>query len=296
MHELKGVQQRMNINSRRTNPVRRGFIDVVGGQIHYRYAGSSKASPLVLIHASPGSSKSLEPLIHAFAPRRWVIAPDTMGNGDSAADEMPVQPEISYFAGRVLEALQCLGIEKFDLYGTHTGGSIAAEIAIQAPRRVRHLVIDGIGLYPDDLQRELLGRYAPAMKPDLHGTHIAWAWHFVRDTYLFWPWYRTDAAHRRPLGLPSPQALHDKVLDVLKAITTYHLSYRAAFRFDKRSRFPLVKVPTLAVCAADDMLAQWHDEFAALITGAVKAVVPGTAADPIATAEVIERFLGEGVG
>lgn len=284
----------MGASSVTQNSVRRGFVDVADGQIHYRYAGNSNASPLVMIHASPGSSKSLEPLIRAFAPTRRVIAPDTMGNGDSVADAMPAQPEISYFAERALEAIQRLGIDTFDLYGTHTGGSIAAEIAIQAPKRARHLVIDGIGLYPDDLQRELLERYAPAMKPDLHGTHITWVWHFVRDTYLFWPWYRTDAAHRRPLGLPSPRALHDKVLDVLKAITTYHLSYRAAFRFDKRSRFPLIRVPTLALCAADDMLAQWHDEFAALIPGAVKAVVPGIAADPAKTAEIIERFLSEG--
>jgi pimeloyl-ACP methyl ester carboxylesterase len=210
------------------------------------------------------------------------------------ADKMPVQPEISYFADKTLEALYSLGLEKFDLYGTHTGGSIAAEIAIQARERIPHLVIDGIGLYPDDLQRELLERYAPEMKPDLHGTYIMWAWHFVRDTYLFWPWYRTDESHRRHIGLPSPSALHDKVLDVLKAINTYHLSYRAAFRFDKRSRFPLIKVPTLALCAADDMLAQWHDEFAALIPDSVKAVVPGIAVDPDATAEVIERFLSEG--
>ena len=275
-------------------PVRRGFVDVAGGQIHYRYAGEPKASPLVLIHASPGSSKSLEPLIRAFAIGHRVIAPDTMGNGDSGADEMPPQPEIAYFAEKAMEALQCLGIEEFDLYGTHTGGSIAAEIAIQSPERVRHLVIDGVGLYPEELQRELLERYAPEMKPDLHGAHITWVWHFVRDTYLFWPWYRTDPAHRRPLGLPSPQALHDKVLDVLKAITTYHLSYRAAFRFDKRARFRLIKVPTLAICAADDMLAQWHDEFAALVPAARKAVVPGTAVDPAATADTIERFLAAG--
>jgi pimeloyl-ACP methyl ester carboxylesterase len=281
----------MESNPLQADPVRRGFVNVVGGQIHYRYAGEATASPLVLIHASPGSSKSLEPLIRAFASGYRVIAPDTMGNGDSLADEMPEQPEIAYFARKALEALQGLGIEEFDLYGTHTGGSIAAEIAIHEPARVRHLVIDGVGLYPEELQRELLECYAPEMKPDLHGSHITWAWHFVRDTYLFWPWYRTDPAHRRPLGLPSPQALHDKVLDVLKAITTYHLSYRAAFRFDKRARFPLIKVPTLAICAADDMLAQWHDEFAALVPGALKAVVPGTASDPIATAETIERFL-----
>jgi len=284
----------MEFNSLQSHPVRRGFVDVSDGQIHYRYAGDSKASFLVMIHASPGSSKSLEPLIRAFAPTRRVVALDTMGNGDSVADRMPIEPDIAYFADKGLEALQGLGIDKFDLYGTHTGGSIAAEIAILAPERVRCLVIDGIGLYPDDLQRELLERYAPAMKPDLHGAHITWAWHFVRDTYLFWPWYRTDAAHRRALGLPSPQVLHDKVLDVLKAITTYHLSYRAAFRFDKRSRFSLIRVPTLAVCAADDMLAQWHDEFTALIPGAVKAVVPGIAADPTKTAEMIDRFLGSG--
>jgi len=187
--------------------------------------------------------------------------------------------------------LDALGIERFDIYGTHTGGSIAAEIAIQAPSRVRKLILDGIGLYPDDLQAELLGRYAPEMKPDLHGAHMNWAWHFVRDTYMFWPWYATDAAHRRSLGLPPPQVLHDKVLDVLKAIGTYHLSYRAAFRYDKRKQFARIKVPTMAACAATDMLAQWHDEFAGLIPGAVKTVIPAVTTDPAGAAKTMAKFL-----
>jgi pimeloyl-ACP methyl ester carboxylesterase len=283
---------------RTTVAIRRGFCDVAGGQIHYRSAGEQAADkaapPLVLIHASPGSAKSLEPLMMALAPGRRVIAPDTMGNGDSAG-EMPAQPEIAYFAERTLEALSALGIERFDLYGTHTGGSIAAEIAITAPQRVRKLILDGIGLYPDALQQELLERYAPEMKPDLHGSHITWAWHFVRDTYMFWPWYATDAAHRRSIGLPPPEVLHDKVLDVLKAISTYHLSYRAAFRYDKRERFPRIRVPTMAACAANDMLAQWHDEFAALIAGAVKTVIPAVTSDPAGAAAVMARFLDAGL-
>ncbi len=159
------------------------------------------------------------------------------------------------------------------------------------PWVVRKLVLDGIGLYPDELQAELLDRYAPAMAPDLHGAHMNWAWHFVRDTYMFWPWYATDAAHRRSIGLPSPEVLHDKVLDVLKAIGTYHLSYRAAFRYDKRQRFALIGVPTMAACAATDMLAQWHDEFAALIPGAVKTVIPAVTVDPAGAAAAIGRFL-----
>jgi pimeloyl-ACP methyl ester carboxylesterase len=269
--------------------IKRGFADVEGGQIHYRQAGEGGA-PLVLIHASPGSAKSLEPLMAAFAPSRRVIAPDTMGNGDSGG-EMPAQPEIPFFAARALQALDTLGLQRFDLYGTHTGGSIAAEIAIQAPQRVRKLVLDGIGLYPDELQAELLERYAPAMKPDLHGAHINWAWHFVRDTYMFWPWYATDAAHRRSLGLPPPEVLHDKVLDVLKAIGTYHLSYRAAFRYDKRAQFRRIRVPTMAACAATDMLAQWHDEFAGLIPGAVKVVIPAVTTDPAGAAAAMAKFL-----
>jgi pimeloyl-ACP methyl ester carboxylesterase len=270
--------------------VRRGFVDVDGGQVHYRYAGQRTARPVVLIHASPGSGLSLEPLAAALSGDRYVIVPDTMGNGDSYGS-MPEVPGIDFFAARAVEALDALGVDRFDLYGTHTGASIAAQIAIDRPDRVGSLILDGVGLYSDEMQAELLETYAPAMTPDLHGGHINWAWHFVRDTYMFWPWYRTDAAHRRQLGLPEPGVLHDKVVDVLKAIRTYHHSYRAAFRFDKRRRFEEIKVPTLAVCAQNDMLAKWHDEFAALISGSAKAVIPSVTADPEGAATVLRQFL-----
>ena len=270
--------------------VRRGFVDLDGGQIHYRTAGEGGTRPLVMIHASPGSSKGLEPLLRAMAADRRVIAPDTLGNGDSSG-EIEDGAEIQFFAGVALDALTRLGLQRFDLYGTHTGGSIAAEIAIAAPDRVGRLILDGLGLYPPELQRELLDRYAPEMKPDHQGMHLAWTWHFVRDTYLFWPWYRQDHEHRRPLGLPPARTLHEKVVEVLKAIETYHHPYRAAFRYDKRARLPLLRVPTLAACSRDDMLAQWHDEFTALIPGAKAALTDGIAS-PEALARTAERFRG----
>jgi len=269
--------------------IRRGFVDVTGGQIHYREAGLRTAPAVVLVHASPGSAGGLEPLMRALAKARWVIAPDTMGNGDSAG-AMPAQPEIPFFADRLREALEALSIRRCDLYGTHTGGSVAAQLAISDPGRVRRLALDGIGLYPEALQAEILDRYAPELTADLHGSHLNWIWHFVRDTYMFWPWYATDAAHARRVGLPAPEVLHDKVIDVAKAYRTYHLSYRAAFRFDKRREFPRIAVPTLAACAEGDMLAEWHDEFAALIPGAEKAVIPSVYARPEAAAAALLRF------
>jgi pimeloyl-ACP methyl ester carboxylesterase len=259
------------------NPaIRRGFADVPGGQVHYREAGRGRGRPLVLIHASPGSSLMLAPLIAAFGHERHVIATDTAGNGDSAVG-LPEVPDIGTFSACHLAALAALGIDRFDLYGTHTGASIAAEMAIAEPGRVRRLILDGVGMYSPEQQAEMLVRYAPAMKPDLHAQYLMWVWHFVRDTYVFWPWYETDAAHRRPLGLPSAEALHEKVVEVLKALTSYHKSYRAAFAYDKRARFPLLRVPTLAACARTDMLAPMFNEFAALIPHAECALTPGIA-------------------
>ncbi len=274
--------------------VRRGFVNVPGGQVHYREAGRGHGRPLVLIHASPGSSFMLAPLLAAFGQDRHVVATDTAGNGDSAV-ALPDAPDIAAFTAIHLAALDALGIERFDLYGTHTGASIAAEIAIAAPDRVRCLILDGVGIYTEQEQAEMLARYAPAVRPDLQAQYLMWAWHFVRDTYVFWPWYATDAAHRRPTGLPSAEALHEKLVEVLKAITTYHRSYRAAIANDKRARFPLIRVPTLAACAQTDMLARMLDEFAALIPDAHRALTPGIAT-PEALAETVgifRRFLDD---
>lgn len=268
--------------------MRRGFADIASGQVHYREAGRGRGRPLVLIHASPGSSLMLAPLIDAFGRSRHAIAPDTMGNGDSAG-EMPEQPLIPDFARWHLEALDTLGVERFDLYGTHTGAAVAMEIAIAAPDRARRLILDGVGLYSDEEQAEMLARYAPAMRPDLHAAHLMWAWHFVRDSFAYWPWYATDAAHRRQTGLPSAEALHEKVVEVLKALTTYHKSYRAAFLHDKRARLPLVRVPTLAACARTDMLARMFEEVCSLSPGAERAWTPGIAT-PEALAETVAIF------
>ncbi|HEV7267074.1 MAG TPA: alpha/beta hydrolase [Falsiroseomonas sp.] len=272
--------------------VRRGFADVPGGQVHYREAGRGLGRPLVLIHASPGSSLMLSPLIAAFGRERHVIATDTAGNGDSVV-ELPDAPDIGCFARHHLAALTSLGVAGFDLYGTHTGASIAAEIALAAPDRVRRLILDGVGMYTAEEQAEMLARYAPAMQPDLQGQYFMWVWHFVRDTYVFWPWYSTDAAHRRPTGLPSAEVLHEKVVEVLKALTSYHKSYRAAISNDKHARFPLLRVPTLAACAHTDMLAPMFEAFAALIPHAARALTPGIATPDAlaATVATFSRFL-----
>ncbi|MSO65849.1 MAG: alpha/beta hydrolase [Alphaproteobacteria bacterium] len=246
----------------------RGFVEVTEGQIHYRTCGPDNGPVLVMVHGSPGGSRALLPLMRELGKTFKIYAPDTLGNADSSPGvESPIT--IPYLADGMLRAMSALGLKDFYLYGTHTGGNIGIEAAIAQPQRIKRFVIDGVGLYSDEEKKAMLANHAPEIKPDLEGRQLNWAWHFVRDGAIFWPWWRREAERvRKGLGLPSADSLHESVLDVLKAIKTYHLAYRAALGYDKRSRMPLVKVPTLVACGETDMLRPYTEEAAKLIPGA----------------------------
>ncbi|NIJ08541.1 pimeloyl-ACP methyl ester carboxylesterase [Sphingomonas vulcanisoli] len=255
--------------------IRRGFADIAPGvQVHYRTAGSGGARPLVILHPSPGSSKMMEPLIAAFGGTRAVFALDTLGNGDSSPP-LEAHPDIAHFAGAHMAAIDALGLEKFDLYGTHTGATIAAEVALAWPERVRHLILDGVSNFTPEQRAEMLAHHAPPLTIAPDASHLLWAWNFVRDAYLFWPWYKRDAEHLRGSDVPTTDALHDKFVEVIKAARTFHLSYNAAIAYDMPERFGAITVPTLFTCARQDMLLAYFDELAALMPHAERYISPG---------------------
>ena len=268
--------------------IRRGFVDVgEGQQIHFRTAGSGGSRPLVMLHPSPGSSKMLEPLIAAFSQSRAVYAIDTLGNGDSSAPRGDT-PEIADFTNAHMRAIEALGISEFDLHGGHTGGNIACEIAIALPDRVRHLILDGMSLYSENERADMLANYAPPLDITSDGRHLLWAWNFVRDGFLFWPWYKSDAAHIRAIGLPAVDALHDKFVEVIKAARTFHKSYNAAIAYRKEDRLPLVRVPTLLAYEQTDVLLPYLERVSNLLPDAERFVSTGT--EGSARIETIRRM------
>lgn len=275
----------------------RGFVRIAEGQVHYREAGAHLGGrPLVMFHPSPTSSWILQPLMRRLGRHRRVIAIDTLGNGDSCLPAPDAALDIAYFADAHRRVLDALGVGAFDAYGSHTGGNIAAEVVIGAPDRVGALILDGMAVYAQDEQAEMLARYAPEVAVDHIGSQLNWAWHFVRDNALFWPWFKRDAAHVRKVGLPTPEILHEKVVEVLKAVRSYHHSYRAAFAYDKRARLPLVRARTLLACAEDDMLLEYLDAVMALMPDAQRLVTLGstTPERAEATAAALLTFLDQG--
>jgi len=272
--------------------LKRAFVDVGALQVHYRHGGTGGARPLVMIHASPGSSRQIRPLAALLAGTRRVVTPDTAGNGDSDALAEPA-PAIPDLAAHARAAIERIVDGPVDLYGSHTGASIAMEIALTAPQLVGRLVIDGMGLYAADEQSDVLRNYAREIAPDLEGTHLLKVWHFCRDQYLFWPYYNRTAEGRLPNGLPDAEEFHDFVVEVLKAMRTYHRSYRAAFRHSKRDRLAKLRLPVLVLTSPSDMLDGFAAEVASLVPGAQRAKTPlwGDPGFHAATAATIVEFL-----
>lgn len=235
----------------------RAFAETPAGRIHYRYhRPESPRGVLLMLHASPTSSWSMRTLGGALAGEYHVICPDTPGNGDSDPLEVE-QPRIEDFAAAMLDLLDALGIERASAYGSHTGAHTAIELGIADPDRIAKVVLDGIALFEGEERQDMLSNYAPEVQPDLEGRHLVWAFQFMRDQNIFFPWFKRDAEHLRGMGIVAPELLHKATVEVLKALTTYHKAYRAAFSHRVRERMPLLTQEALALCDEQDPL---HDQ------------------------------------
>lgn len=235
----------------------RAFIRVEDGLVHLRRVdGNANARPLVLLHASPGSSRGLEALMTALAATPGappLIAPDMPGNGDSDAFA-PDAPDIGWYADALIRLLDAIGLDRIDLYGTHTGARVACEVAAAHPDRIGRLIFDGIADYPDETRDLLLRDYAPEMTPDDYGTQFVWAFHFVRDQALHFPHFLRDPDHRLlSRAVPSATELHASVVEVLKGLTSYHKAYRAAFAYRAAERMRAIHAPAMLLSADNEL-------------------------------------------
>lgn len=270
----------------------RAFVRLPWGEVHLRRGGPAGAAalpvalPLFLAHSGPGSSAGLLPLLRALGRSRDVVAPDLPGLGDSAPLALDA-PQIADYADAAAALLDRLGLAQVDFYGQHTGAQVGLELALRHPARVRRIVLDGLALFDAAEQAELLAHYAPVVHADAHGGHLAWAWAFVRELGLHFPHYRQDPAHRlHAHGVPPPAQLQALVLELLKALPSYHLAYRAAFAHPLAQRLPWLGQRVLLLATAGDPLARYLDAAAALLPRAARLQV--AAAD---RARAVAEFL-----
>lgn len=116
-----------------------GFVErtVSADGFTIRYVEDGDGPPLVCLHGAGGLrlSRSHELL----ARTRRVIAFEAPGFGDSPANERSAS--LRELAASLLVAVDALGLDGFDMWGTSFGGKLALWLAIQAPDRLGALVL-----------------------------------------------------------------------------------------------------------------------------------------------------------
>jgi pimeloyl-ACP methyl ester carboxylesterase len=119
-------------------PSNSGYAPVNGINVYYEVYGAGK--PIVLVH---GAFYNIEmnwgQLIPELSKTRKVIALELQGHGHTPYSDRKL--EFPTLASDVEGVMNYLKIDSADIVGYSMGGSVAYQLTIQSPKRVRKLVI-----------------------------------------------------------------------------------------------------------------------------------------------------------
>ena len=233
------------------------FVDVDGAQILVRSIGepTSTVEPLLVIHHAPGSSALYEPLLLEAAKSRPVIAFDLPGHGES--DALPGNPQdIATWTAVAEKVLARLRVGDLFVRGHNGGAAVAVELAHRMGARVRGVTLDA-PIFLDDADRaRFLRDYAPAVEPTWEGAHLLRAWHHLRDSEIWWPWFeRTHLNMRKAAPRIDPAQLNLRVREAMKQPSSYQPAWRANMGYAWRDRLAGVPAPITLAAAPDDTFA-----------------------------------------
>ncbi|MDQ3466237.1 MAG: alpha/beta hydrolase [Actinomycetota bacterium] len=149
------------------------LVDVDGRRMRVRVEG--EGPPLLLLNGLTRPLESWETVTRALTGRT-VVRFDAPGVGSSPTPRLPLS--MSALARLAVSVLDAVGLDDADVLGFSYGGAVAQQLAVDAPERVRRLVLVstscGIGATPADqgALRGLLPRPAahPWPWPDSVGT------------------------------------------------------------------------------------------------------------------------------
>jgi len=118
------------------------------------YETHGQGTPLLFVHGLGSSVRDWEGQVAHFSKRNHVITFDVRGHGRSGKPAGPYS--VPQFAADAAALLNALGVASAHVVGISMGGMIAFQLAVDAPGRVRSLVIVNSG--PELVARNLRQR------------------------------------------------------------------------------------------------------------------------------------------
>jgi proline iminopeptidase len=260
-----------------------GFLEVPGGRVWYRIAGTGAGTPLVLLHGGPGvTSHYMNPLA-ALGDERPVIFYDQLGSGRSTRTTDSTRWTIAHFVAELDSVRRALGLREVHLLGHSWGTMLATQYVLAHPNAgVKSLILASPALstarwvadadsllttLPDSVQ-QVIGRHEAAGTFDAPEYQDA-----VMAFYSVYLWR----------GEPGPDI--DSAFAGMNADIYGYMWGPSEFTptgilrtYDRTGRLGEIGVPTLVVSGQhDEILPETALEYHRLIPGAELAIVPGAA-------------------
>jgi pimeloyl-ACP methyl ester carboxylesterase len=124
-----------------TAPTR--YVEANGIRFAYRRFGKTGNVPIVLNQHFIGTMDYWDPMItDGLAQDREVILFDNAGISSSSGE---VPTTIDEMGANAIAFIRALELDQVDIFGFSIGGTVAQEIALQAPDLVRKLILVGTG-------------------------------------------------------------------------------------------------------------------------------------------------------
>ena len=243
------------------------------GQVHVREWGVPAAPLLVLVHWTPLSGRMFETLGPRLAQAGWrVMAPDLPGYGRSVARGLDWRVED--WAAALVEVVGDAGPAV--VLGGHAGASVAVEMALGWPGRVRALVLNGCPFLTPELRTALAGlaRMGRPAGEGLEGLERL-------------AWDRAAGLLREYGVAPTPERVWPVMIDYLE--TDFVSSGPVLASHDLQARLPQLTQPVLLLGADGDSLAASLEVARGLLPGAAWHRFSG--AEPVHFAERVDEFL-----
>ena len=229
--------------------MKRGYADTPEGQIHYVVQG--EGVPLILLHATPQSSRAYWKLAPLLAKECRVFTPDTLGFGNSGP--LPPSVKIEDFARSFVHFMDALDIQKAHVFGLHTGNKVAVALAAGWPERVESVMLCGSphSIIPDKTKRDvaifnLVDVIERRFEPAPGGSDLlrAWALAYGRIANAWWD---TATFSQQKLTPEHINPLERRVLDMVQARLTDREAHEAIFAYDWGAGLRKIKAKTLFV-------------------------------------------------
>jgi pimeloyl-ACP methyl ester carboxylesterase len=260
----------------------RGYAPGPYGLVHFRDVGAGQ--PLVLFHQSPMSSQQFTAAYPYFKAKGIrAIGVDLPGFGGS--DVTPFVPSVEDWAKVYPAVLDYLRIARADVLGHHTGATVATEVTLQFPDRVRRLVIHG-ALMVTEPERE--ARLARVQGGERKGHE-----------------YRMDGSHlsNRFVGVvkrygpgADPRVITRFVTEEFSHTGPGWYGHNAAYVYDHGKALKRVRVPAMLMNNTGDVIYELTNRLRAVRPDFAYAELEGGGVDivdqqPQAWVEAVGKFL-----